>query len=395
MISADSQESAILVINCGSSSVKFAVIAAESEELRLSGLVERVGTPETSMTVKRRKGKTSFPLSCYDLPQCLGAVLEQVPDDLRICGVGHRVVHGGETFSTSVVIDESVLEGILACAPLAPLHNPANLAGIEAARAVFDELPHVAVFDTAFHQTLPPKAFHYAVPYEWYEEQRVRRYGFHGTSHHFVAEDAAKRIGKPLDGIGVITAHLGNGCSACAVEKGKSVDTTMGLSPLEGLVMGTRSGDVDPALHGYLQDQLGWSLDRITKALNKESGLAGLSGISNDMRTLLESDEYRAVLAVSVFSYRLAKAIGALTAGLSRLDALVFTGGIGENAAAVRTQTVSHLGNLGFALDESANETHGRVSNGLISREGSRACYVIPTNEELMIARETLNLIER
>lgn len=395
MNSAKSPESAILVINCGSSSVKFAVIAADSEGLRLSGLVERIGTPETSMTVKRGQEKSGFPLPNFDLPQCLGAVLEQVPDDLQICGVGHRVVHGGETFSSSVVIDESVIEGILACTPLAPLHNPANLAGIEAAQSVFDELPHVAVFDTAFHQTLPPQAFHYAVPYEWYEEQRVRRYGFHGTSHRFVAEDAAKRIGEPIEELSLITAHLGNGCSACAVEKGRSVDTTMGLSPLEGLVMGTRSGDVDPALHGYLQDQMGWSLDRITKALNKESGLAGLSGISNDMRTLLESSEYRAGLAVSVFSYRLAKAIGALTAGLSRLDALVFTGGIGENAAAVRSQTVSHLGILGFSLDESANETHGSEANGLISQEGSRACYVIPTNEELMIARETLQLIER
>ncbi|MEN9402843.1 MAG: hypothetical protein RL091_1546, partial [Verrucomicrobiota bacterium] len=296
----------------------------------------------------------------------------------------------------SVLIDAGVLAGIERCCALAPLHNPANLAGIRAAQKMFPGTPQVAVFDTAFHQTIPRHAFLYAVPYNWYETDGVRRYGFHGTSHRYVAGEAARRLNQPLTSLGLITAHLGNGCSAAAVEGGRCVDTTMGLSPLEGLVMGTRSGDVDPSLHEFMAAQRGWSLERIMRALNRESGLLGLSGLSNDMRTLVEAaagGHERAQLAIDVFAYRLAKSISALSAALTRLDAIVFTGGIGEHSKVIRARTAANLGILGVQLDPALNEVHGGPASGRISREGSRVCLVVPTNEELMIARETLAVL--
>jgi acetate kinase len=327
--------------------------------------------------------------------KALDSVLQKLAGQ-PIAAVGHRVVHGGEFFSESVLLDRDAIGKIEACSELAPLHNPANLAGIEAARERFPDVPHVAVFDTAFHQTLPPKAFAYAIPFDLYERYKIRRYGFHGTSHQYVAEETARRLGRPLAELEIVTAHLGNGCSASAVRGGKSVDTTMGLTPLEGLVMGTRSGDVDPNLHDFLADRAGLSLSEITDLLNRKSGLLGLSGSSNDMRTLLEArsrGDARAALAIEVFTHRLAKSLLALTATLSRVDALIFTGGIGEHAAAVRAETLSSLGVLGAQLDPELNRAHGAAAQGRITREDSRLLsLVVPTNEELVIAREAARL---
>jgi len=368
--------SRVLVVNSGSSSLKFALMEPETGAVLRQGLAERLNAA----------GHT----------EALARMFEELGDDTGITAVGHRVVHGGEAFSESVVIDDAALQAIRECSALAPLHNPANLLGIEAARRAFPGVLQVAVFDTAFHQTLPRRAFLYAVPYELYEQQKLRRYGFHGTSHRFVAEEAAKLLGRPLEQLELVTAHLGNGCSAAAVRDGKSIDTSMGLTPLEGLVMGTRSGDVDPNLHQFLADRTGQTLAQITELLNRKSGLLGLSGRSNDMRTLLEArtgGDERAAIAVEVFCYRLAKTVLALCAGLSRLDALVFTGGIGEHAASVREDTLRGLSILGFELDTERNLQHGKDSGGRITSDRSaRTALVVDTNEELVIAREALRL---
>lgn len=388
---------AVLIINCGSSSVKFALIGTRRETLILSGLAERLGSAEAAMSWKAGDEKRSKALPGADLVTALHEMLGVLPGNVRVVAVGHRVVHGAEAFSHSVRLDAEVLAGIERCNDLAPLHNPANLAGIRAAQKVFPDTPQVAVFDTAFHQTLPEHAYLYAVPYEWYKNDGVRRYGFHGTSHRYVAGEAARRLGQPLESLGLITAHLGNGCSASAVQGGRSVDTTMGISPLEGLVMGTRSGDVDPSLHEFMAAKRGWSLERIMKALNRESGLLGLSGLSNDMRTLVDAaagGNARARLAIDVFAYRLAKSISGLAAALTRLDAIVFTGGIGEHSKFVRARTAEHLKVLGVELDPDLNDRHGEPPTGRISRPGSRLCMVVPTNEELMIARETLSVVQ-
>lgn len=310
----------------------------------------------------------------------------------ELSGVGHRVVHGGETFHESVLIDDAVEEVIERCARLAPLHNPANLLGIRAARRAFKHLEHVAVFDTAFHQTMPERAFRYAVPDAWYRERGVRRYGFHGTSHRYVSGEAATRLGKSVGEVNLITAHLGNGSSAAAIECGQCVDTTMGFTPLEGLVMGTRSGDLDPAIIFYMVNTCGMRLDSVEHALNKESGLLGLSGLSHDMRTLTErmADHAGARLAIEVFCHRLAKSLAALRTNFERLDAIVFTGGIGEHSPVVRRLTLERLKGLGLALDEVKNEQNEeRIESG----ESSARVLVIPTNEELMIARDTVNII--
>ena len=385
-----------LVINSGSSSLKFALIEAGSGRVIRQGLAERLGT---EMARLRTHGETDADkaLPGAGHAEALEEILAQL-GGRRPDAIGHRVVHGGETFSKSVVLDDDAVERIRACNDLAPLHNPANLLGIEIARRKFPTLKQVAVFDTAFHQTLPAKAFMYAVPYELYERHRVRRYGFHGTSHAFVAEEAAQRLDKPLEELQLVTAHLGNGCSGCAIKHGRSVDTTMGLTPLEGLVMGTRSGDVDPNLHQFLADQTGRSLAQITDLLNRESGLLGLSGASNDMRTLLEArgrGDARAALAIDVFCYRLAKSLLGLCAALERIDALVFTGGIGEHAAAIRAETLGQLRVLGPVLDPARNAAHGAATGGRITADGSPLLsLVIPTNEELVIARETARLLD-
>jgi len=313
-----------------------------------------------------------------------------------LLGVGHRVVHGGERFTSSIRVDDAVIAALRSLGHLAPLHNPANVAGIEAVRAVMPDLPQVAVFDTAFHQTMPPHAFRYAVPEEWYLRYGVRRYGFHGISHRFVSERAASMLGRRSHELRLVTAHLGNGCSATAVRDGVSVDTTMGLTPLEGLVMGTRSGDVDPGLLGYLGGRTGMNVDELTHVLNVDSGLQGLSGVGYDMRTVAAAaadGSERARLAVEVFVHRLSKAIAGLVVGLQRFDALVFTGGIGENSAVVRSLVLSRLGFLGLAEDVEANADHGRRTGGRVSLPGSVLALVVPTDEELLIARDTARVI--
>lgn len=395
-MSTDGTQRHILVINSGSSSLKFAVINPSEGQEILRGLAERLGNADATLTLEREGRKTSIPMEENDH----AAALRALPDILKdhpIDAVGHRVVHGGEHFSAPALIKEPVLEAIQACVNLAPLHNPANLQGIHAAREAFPDLPQVAVFDTAFHQTLPPHAYHYAIPYRFYEEHRIRRYGFHGTSHVYVGMEAAKQLDRTFEDVCLITAHLGNGCSACAIRNGESVDTTMGLTPLEGLVMGTRSGDVDPNLHGFLHARAGLSIEAIETLLNKESGLLGLSGISGDMRSLgnaAEAGNERAQLAIDLFCYRLAKAILGLTVALPRLDALVFTGGIGEHAAGIRSQTLSHLGLLGLSLDEKSNDSHGAARQGRVESVDSRAAIlVVPTNEELMIARASAHCL--
>jgi len=389
--------SSILVINCGSSSLKFSIIDPESGEAGIQGLAERLSSPEARLKTKFSGGANhEIPLPNAGHIEVLDEILHEM-GGLKIVGVGHRVVHGGEAFKDSVGIDADVIRGIEDCRELAPLHNPANLVGIRAAMQKFSEVPHVAVFDTAFHQTMPPRAYLYAVPYGLYEQYKARRYGFHGTSHHFVAEEAARLLERPIEELHLITAHLGNGCSACAVREGHSGDTTMGLTPLEGLVMGTRSGDVDPNLHDFLARRLDSDLAGVTNIFNRESGLLGLSGLSNDMRTLVQAvneGNVRAGLAVDVFCYRLAKAILGLSAALDRIDAVVFTGGIGENSAPVRARTLSNLRVLGAKLDESLNEEHGRSASGRItSQDSGLLALVVPTNEELVIARETARFL--
>ncbi len=369
---------AVLVLNAGSSSLKFALVEPESGKRALEGESERIGTEN-------------------DQAKAVGAVLDRLTQaglhgDVE--AVGHRVVHGGEAFADAVVITEKVEATIVEACRLAPLHNPANLAGIRAARAAFPGVPQVAVFDTAFHQTLEPRAFRYAVPDGWYREHGVRKYGFHGTSHRYVAEEAARRARRPLAELQILTAHLGNGCSACAVKNGKSVDTTMGLTPLAGLVMGSRSGDIDPSIIAYIGSALHQDAAAITRELNEHAGLLGLSGLSNDMRALLEArakDHAGARLAIDVFCHRLASSLFGLAASLDRVDGIVFTAGIGEHSAPIRAEVGARLGLLGARVDPDANARHGG-GTGLISVPGSVPIWVIATNEEWMIARDTRRL---
>lgn len=386
----------IIVINCGSSSLKFAVLPVVGEGVLVKGLAERLGSHEAVLQIDLGQGKLSVPMPEATHRDALREAVSRMVG-LNPRAIGHRMVHGGEEFTGSVIINDEVMAAVERCSSLAPLHNPANLVGVKTARALFADLPQVAVFDTAFHQTIPAKAFLYAIPYHYYEELKVRRYGFHGTSHHFVSQKTADLLGKPAAEVSMITMHLGNGCSACAIRNGQSVDSTMGLTPSEGLVMGTRSGDVDPALHQFLQDQTGMRLSEITSMLNSKSGLLGVSGVSNDMRTLAKAaadGHQRARLAIEVFCYRLAKSVMGLTAALDTIDALVFTGGIGENSAPVRAMTLAHLKILGLELDGDRNSNHGSTSGGRITADGSRIpCLVVPTDEELMIARETLRLV--
>ncbi len=389
---------AVLVINSGSSSLKFALLA-EGRRLA-SGLAERLNSPEARLVWEDEGEKNILALPEGSHEGALAQIIDRLNVRQLLAGglaaVGHRVVHGGEAFVASTVIDDRVLEAIERCSPLAPLHNPANLLGIRTAARLFPGIPQVAVFDTAFHQSLPPQAYLYGVPYELYQDNGVRRYGFHGTSHRYVTRQAAAILRRPLSETALISAHLGNGCSATAVLNGRSVDTSLGMTPLEGLVMGTRSGDVDPSLNLFLHENFGWSLAEITDLLNKKSGLLGVSGLSNDMRTLLEaagSGHRRARLAIDLFSYRLAKTIAALIVPLGRLDALIFTGGIGEHASPVRQQVVEQLAYLGLSLDASANDNHGRLTGGRIDRGDGPAILVIPTDEERMIAGDCLDLI--
>ena len=389
----------ILVINCGSSSIKFALVNEAQETFILSGLAERLGSPEAVLHWQQGEHKDSLVLPGADhrlaLSHLLPVVQQAAAGELH--GIGHRVVHGGEHFSGASRLDAASLQAIRQVAPLAPLHNPANVQGIEAAMKLFPDLVQVAVFDTAFHQTLPEHAYRYAVPQALYAEHGVRRYGFHGTSHHYVSRKAAQMSDLAFDASSWLVAHLGNGSSTCAVENGHSRDTSMGLTPLEGLVMGTRSGDVDPNLHGHLARTLGWSLERIDTLLNKDSGLLGLSGLSNDMRTLEQAREQGhvgATLAIEVFCYRLAKSLAAMSCALRRLDGLIFTGGIGENSALIRSKTLDHLSLLGLRLDAQANARCVRGVAGAIHADGHPRVLVVPTNEERQIALDTLALLD-
>ncbi len=389
----------ILVINCGSSSIKFALINETQDAFILSGLAERLGSPDAQVHWQHGDNKDSLILPHADHRAALAQVLPlvQAAAGGQLHGIGHRVVHGGEHFTAACRLDALSLAAIRATAPLAPLHNPANLLGIEAAIKLFPELTQVAVFDTAFHQTLPEHAYRYALPDHLYREHGVRRYGFHGTSHRFVSQRAAEMAGLPVDASSWLVAHLGNGCSTCAIVDGQSRDTSMGLTPLEGLVMGTRSGDVDPNLHSHLARTLGWSLEQIETMLNKDSGLQGLSGLSNDMRTLEQARKQGhvgATLAIEVFCYRLAKSLAAMSCALQQLDGLVFTGGIGENSALIRSKTVAHLKLLNLALDEPANARTVRGASGPIQAAGHPRIMVVPTNEERQIALDTLALLD-
>lgn len=386
----------VLVINGGSSSIKLALRKQGSSKPIFKAEAERLNTPQASYSYP---GSEEFSLPDADHQAALNALLPLFDAhlDQPISAVGHRVVHGGELFTSARLIDADVMAGIEANAPLAPLHNPANLSGIRAAMQLLPGIPQIAVFDTAFHQSMPPHAFRYALPDELYAVHGVRRYGFHGTSHQYVAHQAGLLTGRP-DGSGAwLSAHLGNGCSSCAILDGKSMDTSMGLTPLEGLVMGTRSGDVDPNLHAHLARTLGWDLPRIEQMLNRESGLLGLSGLSNDMRELEQArteGHGGAQLAIEVFCYRLARSLAGLAVALPRIDGLIFTGGIGENSALTRALTLSHLAVMGLHIDPDRNSALTRGEAGRIEASGSPAILVIPTDEERQIAEESLTLLD-
>lgn len=386
----------ILVINCGSSSVKIALFNRSGDNL-ISILAEKLGDTDARL-VPYGADAISLPAKA-DYRQALTASIDWLREQNYLrqapLAIGHRVVHGGESFHKAALLDSNVIQAIKDCASLAPLHNPVNLTGIEASRELFPDVPQVAVFDTAFHQTLPRRAWLYAIPREFYNDWGVRRYGFHGTSHQYMAEEAARRLGKPLEKTSIISAHLGNGCSITAIRNGQSVDTSMGLTPLEGLVMGTRSGDVDPGLFDFLAAK-GVAPDETHRILNRESGLLGLSGSTSDMRNLLEAaqkGDQNCHDAFEVFCFRLARYIGAMMVSLDQLDALVFTGGIGENSPDVRARTLEHLALPGFSMNRSRNDVHGKEHNGDIAAPDSRyPILVIPTREEAMIAREALAL---
>lgn len=385
----------VLVINCGSSSIKFALLL-EEQNFHIHGLAENLGTENArikGVTVGNEPVDIHIPFA--DHKKALEVGLERLAN-YKPDAIGHRVVHGGSLTKAELITDE-IIEKIREATPLAPLHNPAHLIGIEATKRLFPDLPQVAVFDTAFHQTMPAHAYRYALPKFLYTEYGVRRYGFHGTSHAYVSDRGSELAGSFKQG-GWLTAHLGNGSSTCAVWNGQSVDTSMGLTPLEGVVMGTRSGDVDPSLHSFLAANLGWDVYKIDKMLNKESGLLGLSdNLSNDMRTLIEASEQGnedATLAIEVFCYRLAKSLAALSCGLPRIDGLFFTGGIGENSAYIREKTMVYLPHFGFNLDKDANSSLKRGTEGRIDNGTGPQIWVVPTDEEGRIAKETHYVVE-
>jgi acetate kinase len=394
-------EPLILIINCGSSSLKFALLRAG--EILAEGLFERLGTVQASARWKIAGTVETRDFSEADHARALDEALRILQghfgSPLPVDAVGHRVVHGGEFFHEATLIDHEVVSKIEACRSFAPLHNPAHATGIRLARKLLPDIPHVAVFDTAFHQTMPERAWLYAVPYDMYKRYGVRRYGAHGTSHEYVAGRAAEALGEPLAELQLITAHLGNGCSACAIRGGKSVDTTMGLTPLEGLMMGTRSGDVDPNVLQFLHDASGMLWEEITQMLNHRSGLLGVSGVSNDMRAVMQAADEgyeRAAAAIELFCYRLAKGILSMAASLDHVDALVFTGGIGENNHRIRAKTLESLAVLQPRLDSARNVAHGTESIGRITHDDSPlTCLVIPTSEERAIAALTATFLTR
>jgi len=396
----------ILVINCGSSSLKFQLIDSETEKCIAKGLCERIGIEGSQITYTPAGGEKEekvTPMS--DHTEAIRLVLEALTNEKtgvvkslsEIDAVGHRIVHGGEKFAASTIINDEVMKAIEECNDLAPLHNPANLIGIRACQELMKETPMVAVFDTAFHQTMPAKAYMYGIPYEYYEKYKVRRYGFHGTSHSYVSKRAAEFLGEDYDRMKIIVCHLGNGASVSAVQNGKCVDTSMGLTPLEGLIMGTRSGDIDPAIIEFLAHKENKNIDEIMNILNKKSGVYGLSGnVSSDFRDLekaaAEGNE-KAKLTLDAFDYRVAKYIGAYVAAMNGVDAVCFTAGLGENGSATRERICSYLGYLGIELDKEANAKRGE-DIVISTKESKTKVLVIPTNEELAIARETSLLVK-
>ena len=396
----------ILVINCGSSSLKFQLINSESEQCIAKGLCERIGIDGSMITYTPAGGekeKNVTPMA--DHTDAIRLVLEALTNEKtgvvknldEIGAVGHRVVHGGEKFSASVVITDEVMAAIEECNDLAPLHNPANLIGINACKTLMPTTPMVAVFDTAFHQTMPEEAYMYGLPYEYYQKYKIRRYGFHGTSHSFVSKKAAEDLGKNYEDLKIIVCHLGNGASVSAVKNGKCVDTSMGLTPLEGLIMGTRSGDIDPAIIEFLAHKENKSIDEIMNILNKKSGVLGLSdNLSSDFRDLEDgyfAGNENAVRTMKTFCYRVAKYIGAYTAAMNGVDVICFTAGVGENGPLVRSMVCEYLGYLGIKLDEEANNKRGD-DTVITTPDSTTTVMFIPTNEELAIARETVRLVK-
>ena len=394
----------ILVINCGSSSLKYQLINSETEGVLAKGLCERIGIdgmltyqPEGG---EKEKSEIAMPTHTEAINAVLAALTNEKSGVIKslseVGAVGHRVVHGGEKFTSSCLINDESMKAIEECNDLAPLHNPANLIGIRACQELMPGVPMVAVFDTAFHQTMPDVAYTYGIPYEYYEKYKVRRYGFHGTSHSYVSKRTAEIVGQPYDQMKIIVCHLGNGASISAVNCGKSVDTSMGLTPLEGLVMGTRSGDLDPAIIDFVGKKEGLSLDEMNEVLNKKSGMLGISGVSSDGRDLeaaAETGNKRAQLALDVFDYRVIKYIGAYAAAMNGVDAIAFTAGIGENNIKMRKDVCSSLTYLGVKLDEEKNNVRGEER--IISADDSKVqVLLVPTNEELAIARETLALVK-
>ncbi|SFR79061.1 acetate/propionate family kinase [[Clostridium] aminophilum] len=394
----------ILVINCGSSSLKYQLINSDSEEVLAKGLCERIGIDGvlTYQPAGGEKEKSEIAMPTHN--EAISAVLAALTGEktgvvkslAEINAVGHRVVHGGEKFTASCLIDDAAMKAIEECNDLAPLHNPANLIGIRTCQKLMPGVPNVAVFDTAFHQTMPEVAYTYGLPHEYYEKYQVRRYGFHGTSHRFVSAEAAKMLGKKPEDLKIIVCHLGNGASICAVDHGKSVDTSMGLTPLEGFVMGTRSGDIDPAIIEFVGKKEGLDLEGMNNVLNKKSGMLGISGVSSDGRDLGDAaakGNKRAQLALDVFDYRVIKYIGAYAAAMNGVDAIAFTAGIGENNIEMRENVCAHLTYLGAELDKEKNNVRGEER--IISTDASKVkLLLVPTNEELAIARDTLALVK-
>ena len=392
----------ILVINCGSSSLKYQLLNMENESVLAKGLCERIGI-DGRLVHERPEGKYEAAPTMPDHAAAMSVLLDALLDEnhgvikckSEINAIGHRVVHGGETFTASVLIDDKVEAAIESVSDLAPLHNPPNLTGIRACKQHMPNVPQVSVFDTAFHQTMPAKAYLYALDYDMYDKHKIRRYGFHGTSHKYVSQQAAELLGRPLSELKLISCHLGNGASVCAINGGESVDTSMGLTPLEGLAMGTRSGDIDPAIIPFIMEKEGLTAAQVVDALNKKSGMLGLSGVGSDFRDLsaaVDGGNERAKNALDVFAYRVAGYIGRYAACMNGLDAVIFTAGIGENDSAIRAKVCEYLTWMGADINPEENSKRGKAMN--ISNPGAKVhVLVIPTNEELMIARDTKKIL--
>ena len=393
----------ILVINCGSSSLKYQLIDMDGEKVLCKGLCERIGMESSMITHEANGTKATTPAIFPTHTEAFAEVVKKmttgagkcINDVSEIDAIGHRVVHGGEKFKSSCLITDEVINTLRELSPLAPLHNPAGILGIEAARKVFGNIPMVAVFDTAFHSTMPPKAYMYAIPYEYYEKYGVRRYGFHGTSHRYVSARCAELMGKPIEELKLISCHMGNGSSICAIDGGKSVDTSMGFTPLVGLPMGTRCGDLDPGVMQFIMNKYGMNIDEMLNVLNKKSGVLGVSGVSSDFRdleTAADEGNERARLALDMFDYWVAKVVGSYAAAMNGVDAIIFTAGVGENSATTRAGICKYLGYLGCEIDPEPNKKRGE--DICISTADSKVkLFVIPTNEELVIARDTRDIV--